>query len=108
MVTRIIGRQGGYNGLDETKKAQSKKRVSDSKSVVMIESDDVQDEIDYWSSAVVCYVVGANPPFPVMEGFFNRVWGKLGIDTIAGIGRGMFIFRFTSMESCLKANSDGF
>ena len=60
---------------DETEKAQSEMRVSDSESVVMIESDDIQDKIDYWSSAVVCYVLGANPPFPVMEILFKRVWG---------------------------------
>ncbi|KAJ8427844.1 hypothetical protein Cgig2_017892 [Carnegiea gigantea] len=33
-----------------------------------IEPQDVQSEIEYWNSAVLCSVLGANPPLEVIEG----------------------------------------
>lgn len=51
---------------DEIEKAQSEKRLSELLQLLyMIDSNDIQDEVEYWSS---CYVLGANPPLPVMEG----------------------------------------
>lgn len=44
----------------------------------------------------------------VIEGYFRRIWGMLGINKIAMVGRGMFIMRFDSMESCLKGMTGGF
>ncbi|XP_056698461.1 uncharacterized protein [Spinacia oleracea] len=49
---------------------------------VEVDFDDIQEEVDYWSSAVVCYVVGQNPPINVMEGFIRRVWRNLNIDKV--------------------------
>ncbi|KAL2942485.1 Complement C1q subcomponent subunit A [Bienertia sinuspersici] len=48
--------------------------------MVTIDMDDIEDEITYWSSAMICFVLGANPPLPVMSGFCNRIWGKKGLD----------------------------
>lgn len=53
-------------------------------------------------------MLGANPPLSGVERYFRRIWGKLGIDKITGVGRGMFIVRFSSMESCLKVTTDGY
>lgn len=36
------------------------------KEPVRIELDDIEEEIDYWNSSIICYVVGANPPAHVM------------------------------------------
>lgn len=41
-----------------------------------IELSDVEPEIQYWQSAVICYILGANPPFPV------AIFGGFG----AGLG----------------------
>lgn len=41
--------------------------------LVKIDLEDIQPKIDYWSSSVVCYVVGANPPGYVMDGFIRRI-----------------------------------
>lgn len=43
------------------------------KSPVKIDLNDVQPEIDFWNSAINCYVFGANPPPYVMEGFIRSV-----------------------------------
>ena len=49
---------------------------------------DVIHEVSYWSSAVIVYVLGANPPNTVLIGFLKRVWVANGIDSIAVRNRG--------------------
>ena len=39
-----------------------------------IEPQDVQSEIDYWKTAVLCSVIGANPPLEIIKGFVRRIW----------------------------------
>ncbi|XP_009610985.1 uncharacterized protein [Nicotiana tomentosiformis] len=68
---------------------------------------DIKDEIIYWRSAVIYYVLGSNPPQTVMEGYFKRVRGALGIDKIAQVIRGIFIVRFHSMENKEKVVEEG-
>lgn len=45
-----------------------------------IELDDVQSEVDFWSSSVIYYLVGANPPPYVMEGYNRRIWSNYGVE----------------------------
>ncbi|XP_021861971.2 uncharacterized protein [Spinacia oleracea] len=66
---------------------------------VQIELDDIQSEIDFWNSTVVCYIVGANPPINVMEGFVRRIWGSLKVDKVVLVKKGVYLVRFLSMES---------
>ena len=40
--------------------------------LVKIDRKDIQDEISFWKSSIICYVLGANPPIQVMERFFRR------------------------------------
>ncbi|KAL2938196.1 Protein SEY1 [Bienertia sinuspersici] len=68
--------------------------------MVSINLDEVADQINYWSSAVVCYVLGANPPFSVMNGYCQRFWGKKGLEKVSMVGRGLFPVRFNTMEQC--------
>lgn len=42
--------------------------------------EDIVDEITYRSSIVIWYVVGANPPTQVLEGYLRKVWKQYGID----------------------------
>ncbi|KAM6562899.1 hypothetical protein CsatB_022897 [Cannabis sativa] len=63
---------------------------------VQITMDDIADEISYWSSATVCYVLGANPPLSVLEGFARRIW-KGKVDKVGMISYGIFLIRFTSI-----------
>lgn len=58
---------------------------------VKISFDDIKGEVDFWVNAIVCHVVGANPPLHVMEGFLKRVWGKYGIGRVSLISKGIFI-----------------
>lgn len=49
---------------------------------------DVQSEINYWSSATYCYVVAANPPIHVMDGYIHRIWTDHGVEKIAMVLKG--------------------
>ena len=68
------------------------------RNIVKIDMEDIQPEVDYWSSSVICYVVGANPPPMVMEGYVRRIWRNNGIDKVAMLKKGVFIVRFATME----------
>lgn len=48
-----------------------------------IELDDIQDEVDYWNSSLMCYVLGAIPPIQVIEGYLRRVWKNHNVDKVA-------------------------
>ena len=63
----------------------------------MIDLEDIQEEIDYWNSAIMCYVVGANPPIHVMEGFVRRIWRNMGVEKVVVAAKGVFLVRFTTM-----------
>lgn len=44
--------------------------------------DDIKFEVEYWTNAVLCYVLGLNLLLQVMEGFIRRFWGEMGIEKI--------------------------
>ncbi|KAJ8421712.1 hypothetical protein Cgig2_003360 [Carnegiea gigantea] len=48
--------------------------------------------------AVICSVLGANPPFSVMEEFLKRIWKAFEIDRILMVKRGMFLVRFLNLQ----------
>lgn len=67
--------------------------------LIKIGIEDVQDEINFWNSAIICYVLGANLHVHVMEGYFRRVWKSYNVDKVAMIKRGVFLVRFNAMDS---------
>ncbi|KMT03649.1 hypothetical protein BVRB_8g189880 [Beta vulgaris subsp. vulgaris] len=79
---------------------------SENDKIVRTELEDIQDEVCYWNSAIVCSVVGANPPLSVIEGFFMRIWKDLGVDKVASVEYGVYIVRFFTMENRDKVLSD--
>ncbi|KAL2900388.1 Ferredoxin--NADP reductase 1 [Bienertia sinuspersici] len=66
--------------------------------ITQITQGDIKPEIDYWQSSIVGYVIGANPPGNVMEGFLRCIWKKFDIDKVVTIKKGMFLVRFCSIE----------
>lgn len=69
---------------------------------VQIELEDVEDEIAYWQSFIVFYILGANPPQNVMSGFVHIIWEKFGVDKVSLVGRGVFLVPFRTMENSQK------
>lgn len=69
--------------------------------------EDVKEEIEYWKSAVVCFVLGSNPPLTVIDGYFKRIWGPLGVDKVVQINKDIFMVIFHSIEGRTKAIEGG-
>lgn len=74
---------------------------------VKITMADIKDEVEYWITMVVCYILGSNPLQVVMDGYFRRIWGSLGIDKVAQLNRGVFVVQFHSVESRSKVVEEG-
>ena len=49
---------------------------------VKITFDDIANEVKFWKSSVVRFVLGANPPLHVIEGFVRRIWQDHSIDKL--------------------------
>lgn len=61
--------------------------------------------MQYWNNAVVVQVLGANPPFHVMNGYLRRIWKEYSIDKLLQIQRGVFLVRFgegTSRDTVIQ------
>uniref|UniRef100_A0A803P5S5 DUF4283 domain-containing protein n=1 Tax=Cannabis sativa TaxID=3483 RepID=A0A803P5S5_CANSA len=65
---------------------------------VKITNDDIQEEVDFWKPSIVCYVLGANPPLAVFEGFVRRMWTDK-VERVGLLSYGIYIIRFYSVES---------
>uniref|UniRef100_A0A803QFZ8 DUF4283 domain-containing protein n=1 Tax=Cannabis sativa TaxID=3483 RepID=A0A803QFZ8_CANSA len=70
---------------------------SNSSSKVKITVDDTHEEIEFWKSSIVCYVLGANPPLSILEGFSRRMW-KDKDERVGMVSYGFFLIRFNSIE----------
>ncbi|KAL2893488.1 Axin interactor dorsalization-associated protein A [Bienertia sinuspersici] len=70
---------------------------------VKINIEDIQHEIDYWSSSLYVFVLGANPPISIMDGFIRRVWKEHAVDKVINIKKGLFLVHFKTKENCNKA-----
>lgn len=69
-------------------------------------ADDIQAEVGYWKSAMVGFVLGANPPFQIFRGFIQRIWGDM-VDKVISIDQGTFSIRFNSENDMQSAMSRG-
>lgn len=95
------------NGHDLTNTENGENSGSSKDVNVKITFKDIQLEVEYWTNVVLCRVLGSTPPLQVMEGFFRRIWGRLGIDKIAMVAKGIYIVRFNSFESRSQVIDEG-
>ncbi|XP_062114202.1 uncharacterized protein LOC133825252 [Humulus lupulus] len=66
----------------------------DGQLVAKLDVDEIEVEASFWKSALICVVIGANPPLAVFEGFIKRIWGKLGIECVARMNAGFIMVKF--------------
>lgn len=38
-----------------------------------ITKEDVKSELDFWSTSIYCHILGANPPFAIVNGYLHRI-----------------------------------
>ncbi|XP_074265580.1 uncharacterized protein LOC141588019 [Silene latifolia] len=62
--------------------------------LLQFSKEDTQDEIEYWSNAIYCFVLGANPPWEILNGFLRRIWSKHNIDKVSFMPNGIVLVRF--------------
>ncbi|XP_074313343.1 uncharacterized protein LOC141648515 [Silene latifolia] len=65
---------------------------------IRLMKEDVAGEISYWSSSIYCFILGANPPRNVINGFVKRVWAANGVDRVYFLPNGIFLVRFKTKE----------
>ncbi|XP_062089508.1 uncharacterized protein LOC133796044 [Humulus lupulus] len=66
----------------------------DGQKIAQLDIEEIEVEASFWKSALICVVIGVNPPLPVFEGFINRIWGKLGIERVARMNSGFTMVKF--------------
>ena len=73
-----------------------------------VELEDIEEEVNYWQNAVICCVLGANPPISVMEGFVKRIWREFPINKVLLVKKGLYLIRFEDYQDTLKVIQQGF
>ncbi|XP_074300122.1 uncharacterized protein LOC141631336 [Silene latifolia] len=51
--------------------------------ILQFTSDDVKKEVAFWNHSVVCYILGANPSWDVIEDYVFNVWDQFGVDRVS-------------------------
>ncbi|XP_074283379.1 uncharacterized protein LOC141607928 [Silene latifolia] len=51
-------------------------------------------ELAFWKNSVICFILGGNPPWDVVEEFILGLWDEYGIDRISFMPFGVFLVRF--------------
>ncbi|XP_074318565.1 uncharacterized protein LOC141655379 [Silene latifolia] len=98
--------QGKETGPDETENNECDKKTEHDE-MLQIQLEDVEEVIDYWKQVVVCFILGANPPWEIVEGFIRRIWTKFNIDKISFMPNGIFLVRSKTLEMKEKVLSSG-
>ncbi|KAL9238991.1 hypothetical protein vseg_013352 [Gypsophila vaccaria] len=96
---------GINRGIDNTCKKDDV--IENFDELLQIQHEDVAEEVEYWNQAIVCFILGANPPWEVIEGFIRRVWTRYNIDKISFLPHGIFLVRFKTMEMKEKVLQSG-
>ncbi|XP_074282714.1 uncharacterized protein LOC141607254 [Silene latifolia] len=94
----IVDEEEDWDQETQSPPRESSSSVSD-KVTLKLDIEDVQSEIEYWSNAIYCYVLGANPPGYVLGGFVRRAWRFHDIDTVSTLANGICVVRFKDVAS---------
>ncbi|XP_074299262.1 uncharacterized protein LOC141630325 [Silene latifolia] len=88
---------------DETEEAKSRKNVTalpvieeKPSGVLQFTAVEVKVELDYWKNSVYCFILGANPPWDIVEGYIRRLWINPKVDKLSFLPNGVFMVRFLS------------
>ncbi|XP_074277998.1 uncharacterized protein LOC141601604 [Silene latifolia] len=69
----------------------------DTSALLQFSKDDIKSEVDFWNLSVCCYILGANPPWEVVEGYVYRVWSQFDIYRVSFMDNGVFLVRFKTL-----------
>ncbi|RAL42573.1 hypothetical protein DM860_011191 [Cuscuta australis] len=63
----------------------------------LTEDDEINVE-GLWDQAVICYILGANPPLEVVKGFITRIWKEYVVEDVSFHKEGQYIVQFQKAE----------
>ncbi|KAM3383419.1 hypothetical protein P3S68_008994 [Capsicum galapagoense] len=75
--------------------------------VCEIDVDDISTELEYWKNTIKCYVLGAHPPFSVLNSYIKRKWGKHGVNKVSMLKNGITLVRFDSQAGMSEVLREG-
>ncbi|KAM3308578.1 hypothetical protein P3S67_010322 [Capsicum chacoense] len=75
--------------------------------VCEIDVDDISTELEYWKNTIVCYVLGAHPPFSVLNSYIQRKWGKHGVSKVSMLKNGITLVKFDSQTGMNEVLREG-
>ena len=81
--------------------------IENGKTIVSIESMDIDSLTKNWESAVVMYVVGGVTSVEIIRGFIRKHWSNVPIPSIHAHEEGFFILRFNSDSDVSKILNEG-
>ncbi|XP_074313524.1 uncharacterized protein LOC141648702 [Silene latifolia] len=61
--------------------------------------EEVKKELEYWRNYVCCFILGANPPWEIVDGFIRRLWQNYQVDKISFLPNGVFLVRFKTRQA---------
>ncbi|XP_058734017.1 uncharacterized protein LOC131605709 [Vicia villosa] len=65
---------------------------------VEIEVEDIESELDFWSSALILYVIGGELSMNALKNFMTRTWNFVQLPDMYYNDEGFFILRFRSFS----------
>uniref|UniRef100_A0A803PMG1 Uncharacterized protein n=1 Tax=Cannabis sativa TaxID=3483 RepID=A0A803PMG1_CANSA len=57
--------------------------IRDGVKIAQVDVEEIKLQVECWDSAIICMVLGANPPIAIFEGFIRRIWGNPSVAEIA-------------------------
>ena len=67
----------------------------------------IEEKVIYWQSAMICCVLGANPPYEVIAGYIRRIWSDFAIDKVLLIKKGLYLVWFNEHQAVMKSSTEG-
>ncbi|XP_074277684.1 uncharacterized protein LOC141601313 [Silene latifolia] len=87
---------------------RGKKSPTAGQNLLQLTNEDVESEVQFWDTVVVCYVLGGNPPWELIDGFIRKIWGVYKFDKISFLPNGVFLVRFPTKECQSLVLQQGF
>ncbi|XP_074300223.1 uncharacterized protein LOC141631456 [Silene latifolia] len=81
---------------------RGKKSPTAGQNLLQLTNEDVESEVQFWDTVVVCYVLGGNPPWESIEGFIRKIWGIYKFDKISFLPNGVFLERVKAVPIWLR------
>ncbi|KAL9246158.1 hypothetical protein vseg_019730 [Gypsophila vaccaria] len=103
-----LQQEEGWKVVSKHKTVMINTETTKPKQRLKLTTEDTEPEVMYWKTAIVCYILGANPPPVIISGFVNRIWKKYGYDKLSFLPNGLFLVHFPTEDAQQQVLQGGF